>query len=504
MSIKAKRLVKGSVLRIVEFFASAIVGLTLMPFIINSLGDKMYGLWIFIGSFLGYYGLMDFGLNLSVQKFISESIGKKDKEEINKIINTALLIFLVIGFLALLVSIICAYIAPFVIKNITEIFLFKLVILILGLNFAIGFPLRVFSGVLSANLRYDLRAIIELAKLFLRTILIIIFLKKGFGIVSIALITAIMDIGAYLAIYFLVKYIYKSVIVSLRFVDFMKIKTLFSYSAYSFITQIADQLRFNIDNLVIVTFVGLGAVTPYSIGSRLIRYFLEFMGCSIGMTLPIFSQYYGARNNQAIKEKFIFLTKISACLSLLIGGVLIVFGKSFIIFWVGDKYVVSYHILIILLIPFIFDVMQMPGNGVLYGISKHRYYTFSNTAEGIANLLLSVILVKKYGIYGVALGTAIPMFVTKVFIQPIYTCKVIGLKIRDFYLNIIFPIFMVSFLLFLSCWLVTRNVMFQNFINLIIFVIIGSIVLIISLYGVGFTSTEKAYLKKSLFNMASA
>lgn len=41
MSIKAKDLVKGSVLRVAEFFVVAVVGLAMMPFVIHSLGERM-------------------------------------------------------------------------------------------------------------------------------------------------------------------------------------------------------------------------------------------------------------------------------------------------------------------------------------------------------------------------------------------------------------------------------------------------------------------------------
>ena len=47
MSSKAKTLAKGSILRVFIFFINIIVAFCLMPFIIHSLGDRMYGLWTF-------------------------------------------------------------------------------------------------------------------------------------------------------------------------------------------------------------------------------------------------------------------------------------------------------------------------------------------------------------------------------------------------------------------------------------------------------------------------
>lgn len=498
MSSKARKMVKGSVLRIIEFAANAIIGLAMMPFIIHSLGDKMYGLWIFVGSFLGYYGLMDFGLNTAVQRFISRSIGSEDSLEMNKVANTSLVIFACIGLVVLVMSFAIAFLFPLFIKNIADQQVFKVVVLILGLNCAIGFPLRVFSGIISADLRYDIRAIIEIAKLFLRTCLILFFLKNGFGVIAVAWITLGVDISGYISMFFVVRILYPYIVIAKKYIDLSKIKTLFGYSVYSFITQLADQARFNIDNLVIVFFIGLSSVTFYSIGARLMRYFWDFMGCAFGMTMPIFSQYEGSNNYDLIREKYMFLTKISSYASLVIGGMLIVFGKAFIIRWVGKDYANSYYIFIILLIPFIFDVLQMPGNGLLYGLSKHKYYAISNTIEGLANLILSVILVRKYGIYGVALGTAVPMFVMKIFIQPLYICKIIGLSYKKFYIELMQPIVLLSLGGMFIYWLIIRRFITPNYLNLFALALLGLALFLFVIYKHGFSKPEQIYLKKIL------
>ena len=277
MSVIAQKLAKGSILRIIEFFATAIIGLIMMPFVVHSLGDKMYGLWIFIGSFLGYYGLMDFGLNSAIQRFVSKAIGTSDNYDISKTVSTALVIFSAVGLLALIITGGIAFLLPICIKNIIEVALFRKVLFILGLNFALGFPLRVFSGILSANLRYDISTSIELSKLVLRTILIIIFLKSGYGLIALAIITFLLDIGGYIIKAIFVKRLYGYIVYSPSLFDSARVKNLFGYSVYTFIAQIADQLKFKVDNLVIVIFLGLVPVTLYSIGTRLITYFMQFM-----------------------------------------------------------------------------------------------------------------------------------------------------------------------------------------------------------------------------------
>lgn len=493
MVSNSRRLATGSALRIFEFLATALVGIILMPFIIRSLGDKMYGLWIFAGSFLGYYGLMDFGLNSAVQRYLSRAIGVNDHKEMNKIVNTTLVIFTIMGFVALVVSFIVAFITPTLIKNITDIAVFQKAIFILGISFATGFPLRVFSGILTSHIRYDLRTSIELVKLVIRTILIIVFLNKGYGIVALAMITFIMDILGYLVNYYLVSKLYKYIVYSWSLVDKTKIKALFSYSIFTFISQMANQLKYNIDNLVIVIFIGLNPVTLYSIGARLIKYFLDFMVSAVGLTLPVFSQYEGKNDYNSILNTYIFITKISGYLSLLIGGTLIIFGKPFIMRWVGENYIAGYYILLILVIPATLGMMQGPAGGLLYGLSKHKYFAITDSTEGVSNLLLSIILVKYYGIYGVALGTAIPMIITKVFIQPVYVCNILNMKYKKYYIGLMAPILINSIAILGIYWLIIKQTIHPNYPNIAFLVGIEMILFTIIVYSIGFNKEEKQY-----------
>lgn len=497
MGTRANKLVKGSMLRVFEFFVNAIVGILLMPFIIHSLGDKMYGLWIFVGSFLGFYGLMDFGLHSAVQRYISRAAGKQDHDEINKVINTSLFIFLMIGIIALIASFGIAYIVPQFIKKIEDIDTFRKVILILGFNCALGFPLRVFSGVLLAHIRFDLRTFVELIKIILRTVLIVIFLKRGHGIIALALITFFMDITGYCAIYFLVRKLYKFIIISKKLIDSAKIKSLFSYSIYTYIAQIAEQLRLNIDNFVIVAYLGFSYLTLYSIGARLIKYFMEFIGSGVGMTMPLFSQLEGKGDYSEIKDKFIFLTKISSYLSMLIGGSLFIFGRPFIIRWMGVEYENAYVVLIILLVPSVFETMQTSSKELLYGLSKHKYYTVANIAEGVATVILSIIFVKKYGIYGVALGSAFPRLIFKVFIQPVYTCKAVGMRLGDFYLKVIAPTIVLSTFILAFVWFFLKSFIVAQY--YVIFVCAGCLVsvFLVITYVLGFKEKEKRYFLSS-------
>ena len=88
-----------------------------MPFVIRMLGDKLYGLWILVGTFMGYYGFLDLGLTSAVQRFVSRAVGQKNPKEINEIINSALILFTMLGILSLCATIVVIFLAPYFVSD---------------------------------------------------------------------------------------------------------------------------------------------------------------------------------------------------------------------------------------------------------------------------------------------------------------------------------------------------------------------------------------------------
>jgi hypothetical protein len=55
--------------------------------------------------------------------------------------------------------------------------------------------------------------------------------------------------------------------------------------------------------------------------------------------------------------------------------------------------------------------------------------------EAVFNVALTVILVRTYGIFGAALGLAIPLLLLKVLLVPTVLCKHIGMRSSTLYLS---------------------------------------------------------------------
>ncbi len=491
------KLFRGSILITISVVLQIIIGFFMLPFLIHNLGDKTYGLWILVMTFLDYYVLLRMGFSTAVVRYLARAIGEKNEEGMSKITSTSFFIYLGVSVAMLFLTVGLIFGAKIIVKNPLSLKQFQTIILILGINTAISPPISVFGAILNAHMNYMVSKLANIIILILKNGLIFIVVSSGNGLISIAWIYFICNIfiSAFHVIYVIFKY--PSIKIGLKYFDKSKFKTLFSYSFFTFIAQLADTLRFKVDTIVITTFIGLAAVTHYNVGFRLIVYFIMFFTNATGIFQTYISQEDGAGNYQSIRDKFMFMTKLSTYIAVFIGLSIIFYGKDFILRWMGGNYSDAYQVLFIITISTVIFLAQFPTKTVLYGISKTKFWAYSNIVEGVFNIVLSLLLVKKFGISGVAMGTAIPMMIMKLIIQPIYISRILQLDLKHYYsqflLNIIRPALILFVYHFISKGFLTTSykIIFTiAFIQTIFFVLIS--------YNFFFSKDERLIIRAAI------
>lgn len=426
MADLASKLLRSSFFRIASPILNIAVSFFMVPFMIRCLGDRWYGLWIFVGTMIGYFGFLDLGIATANERFIARALGQKDQAEVDRVFNSSLSLCSAVSLLSLVLTAIVVAACPRFLRHPGDVLSFRLVVLLVGIDMAASFPMRAFYGLLYAHIRYDVVNLFGMVKVLLRTALTVWAFLEGHGIVALASITLCVDLLEYGANLLFVFHRFPETRITSAVVSRRTIKQLFEYSVYSFISTIAWQLRFNLDPFVITAFLGFRPVTHYTIGSRIAGYYLNMVGNAISSMKPVFSSLEGRGEHAELKERYLFTVKLNTILSTFIGGTILIYGKAFILRWMGINYLDSFHVLVVLTIGMLCNALQAAPAALLYGISKHKAYAIIVVSEGVVNLLLSILLVKPFGIVGVALGTTIPMFFTSFFIVPYYTNRVIN------------------------------------------------------------------------------
>ena len=110
-----------------------------MPFVVHSLGDRMYGTWALVAALIGYYGTLQIGLTPAINRYMARALGAGDHEECNRVFNTAIRLLSAVGAIALVVTVLLAFLAHLLAKNPSDAAVLWKLIVILGVYTALLF-----------------------------------------------------------------------------------------------------------------------------------------------------------------------------------------------------------------------------------------------------------------------------------------------------------------------------------------------------------------------------
>ena len=410
-----------------------LVGIFLSPFILHRLGNTAYGAWVLVFSVTGYYGLFDLGVRSSIIRYVSTYTAKGDMQGLYRLINTSLAGYTTIGAIAMALTVALSTKVSSIFRMPPEFVpTARLLFLIVGASVAVGFPTGIFGGILEGLGRFYVVNATNVVSTLLRAILIVLALNHGYGLLAVAIITVGLP--------FLGSAVRAAVVLHLldlqfgwRYVRRDAFGEIARYSSASFILMLAFKLRFKTDEMVISTFLSVAAVTFFSNADRLVDYTAEVVSSLAQIFVPMSGQSDAKGDTDRLYKIFIAGNRACALVVLPISATLIILGKSVLTAWVGGQYVAaSYPVMLVLLIPSTFTLAQAASTRILYGMARHKSLAWVTGMEGIANLGLSIYLIRQFGLIGDALGTAIPLSCTGLFFMPRHLCRILNVRLRSF------------------------------------------------------------------------
>ena len=435
-SLLFSRLVSGSVLRALSLFLSAIVAFLMLPFLVENLGTRNYGLWVLVGTILGYHSIMDFGLSTSVSRFFSNALGKQDFEEINRIISSVLILLFILGITIFCIILTTSSFTDLFLEDAVEAQTMKYMIIIIGIAIATQFPLRTFGGVLTSTARHDLIVLTELFRLITRSMLVVYFIWKGHGILTLAFITLFTEMFANLIEYKFAMSQAPYIKFDKKKIEWDTIKKMFEFGWISFIINITDMFRNRLIPLLVAALNGVEMVVFYSVAIRLLEYFVQLMKTTLGITMPIFSQFEGQGKLEQVKKGYEIMLNLTTIAAVFIGANIMFFGKAIITLWMGPTFHLSYIILFILTIPHILSLIQIASEDLLYSIFKHKYIAIVNIISITISVVASFIFDKYFSETGIALGFAIGVGLSSLVMPFIVSRNINSLNVWNLYFKV--------------------------------------------------------------------
>lgn len=419
------------------FLVNMVVSFFLSPFMVHQLGPSGYGIWVLVGSLTGYLGVLDFGLRPTTVRFVSKYRTLGDDLMVNRVVNTILLILSIVAAVVVLASLILSFFASGFFKIPEEFHgQFRWIIIIVGLNVASSFPFSIFGSMLAALERFDLTNAIQVVVFLMRALLLVVFLKLGGGLVAVGVVVLSAGISTFLLESRFCLKLYPMLTINPRLADRESFKMIFAFSGYAFVMNIASRLSLQTSAIVLGAMISAEAITYYSIGSTMIDYLLILISYMSTTVLPIASGLDAKQDFDKLKQLLVIGTKYCVAVILPVSFSYLIVGEEFINLWMGPQFgEVSSKVLAILTCGYFGFLSQFVANSIFVGSGKLKYLAYLNMALAVVNVGLSIILVKWYGIFGCALGTAIPLLINGSLFYPIYACRIVKIGLWEYFLR---------------------------------------------------------------------
>ncbi|MGZ2371879.1 oligosaccharide flippase family protein [Ancylomarina sp. YFZ004] len=411
------QLKKGALLSYATIIITNLVGLVLTPFVVHKLGDSEYGLYLLIGSFVAYLSLMDLGLNNTIVRFVSKYRAEKDLLGERKFLGTTMLIYLAISTILVIVGI-CLYI------NLDKIFgqslslgqmaAAKIMFLILIFNVAITLPGGTFTALCTAYGEFVFPRALGIIKYLLRAATVYAILTMGGKSISLVVIDTIFSLLVILITFY---YCVSKLKVKFVFKESNKdvIRKIFKYSIWIFILGLIRSFQWNAGQIILGINENTVIVAIFGIGLMLGGYFGAFSGVINTLLLPKAAQMIIISNSpKELTDTMIKVGRINIFISLLILSGFIVLGKEFILLWVGESYLESWNIALIIMFATCIPLTQSFGMSILEIKDKVKYRAIGTLISTSIAVLLGYFLSTDYGFYGILIPIAVAMFINTI------------------------------------------------------------------------------------------
>lgn len=490
----------GVVLSYISIMINTIVQLLFTPFLIRTLGQSEYGLYSLVASIISYLTVLDLGFGNALIVYTSKYREQGKIEEEKKLHGMFRIVFVIIGLVAALISIILYL-------NVDNIFgstmtnyelnKMKIITIILAVNLMMTFSFSIYSSIISAYEEFVFQKIISIIGTILKPILMLPILLLGYKSISMTLILTICNIIVLISNYL---FCVNKLKIKIKFNGFDKklFKVILGYSIWIFLSAIVDKINWSVDNFVLGAVSGTIAVSIYSIAATLNQMFISLSTAISGVLLPKMSKLVANNaSSEILTNEMIKVGRLQGYIIFLMCSGLILFGKEFIMFWAGANFEESYYVALLLIVPLCVPLIQNLGLSIMQAMNKYKFKSISTAIMAIFNLIISIFLAKRWGAIGAAFGTCCSLIICNIIIINIYYYKSLHINVLDFWKSI-FKQIMPLFIPIIITIIIKNFLYYDTIFCLTLYVLLYSICYAIIAYTMSMNDYEKKTVKNIL------
>ena len=429
--------------RYLVIIVDLVLGLVMLPFNLAHLGKEAYGLWMLLGSVLIHFSTLEFGYGSGLVKFVAQYRAHRDARALNEIASTLFVVFTGLAALAYAGVVVLAF-------NLQHIFALapdqvttaRWILLIVGCYVACNFPFGVYGGIIGGFQRYDQNNKITIVVSLLVALTNAVVLLAGYGLVTLVTATTGVRMIAFVVYRQNAYRVFPSLRVHPSLFRRDRLREVTGFSIYAAVINWANKLNYQLDQLVIGMFLGSAAVAVWAPAARIIWGVQRLTNQLNAVLFPTIVDSDAAQQQRRLQEILLQGTRLSLVMVVPIATMLVVLADPLVRAWLGaqaEAVAECIPIIQILSLAVVVRVGSATGNTLLKGAGAHKFVAWVNLTTGVVNAMLSVVLIRRFGLIGVAWGTLVPITIAASLVLYPAACRRVGTSLWHATAKAVFP-----------------------------------------------------------------
>lgn len=387
-------------------------GLIVPRIIISEYGSSVNGLISSITQFLAFVTLLEAGFGPMIKSILYKPIATQDKTCIAKILKTSDKIFKNISYIFIVYIVLLCCIMPFVVINEFDIFFTISLIVIIAISifaeYYWGMTYRLF---LQAEQKTYVVSIIQTLTLVLNILVIwiLVYYKANIQIVKLAS-----------SLIFVLRPILQNMYVKKKYdIDFKNVDGDYKINQKwdGLAQHIAYVIHSNVDIVILTLYGSLAEVSVYSVYYMVIEGVKNVVKSFVKGLDATFGDMIAKDEKSILNKSFKVYEQLYFSVTTIVFGSTLILINSFIKIYtngINDANYIRPTFAILMVIAELINLIRQPYNDLVKVAGHFKQTQIGAWFEAISNIVISFILVWKFGIIGVAIGTIFAMFVRTV------------------------------------------------------------------------------------------
>ncbi len=486
----------GVVMSYVLLIVDTLISLIYTPILLKNLGDSQFGLYQLMGSMVSYLAIMDLGLGSTMTRYMVKYRTEGDKKGEQNFLAMGIIVYFLIGLIVLAVGTVMYFLLGNIFQALTgpELKDARILFIFMVINFVISLFDHAFSGVLAAYEKFVFEKGLKIARVLIRAVLVIVLLQFYQIALVIVLIELLLTVSILIAkIMLCVKKV--KIIPRLYKMEFPLLREVFAFTLAVFLQTVANQFNNNVDKTVLGIYASTTAVAVYSVAMQITS---AYSGISTAVESVYFSRIsrgvFEKKSDEQITRSLIPPSRLQLMMLSAVCLGFWLFGREFIRLWCNKEE--AWLIACLIMTAATLELFQNCTTAVLKAKNLLRGRTIINVFTALANFVITILLVPRYGMLGAAIGTVFTMLVGYGVGNNLYYHYKVGIKLKLFFretLRGIVPAVLISAIFGIGIAFALPS---GSWLWLALKLVIFIIVFLICMWLVGFNKDEKKLVGK--------